>query len=278
MALTRANLRLAIREALKSFYDVDTVGSGGIDISSVLLPVTNVNLYKIGDTLQIESELMKVQSIDENNEQLTVARAFNLSSASAHAALTEIKIIPELTDRMIDYAINSGISETYPTIWFNVLDTSLTTNTTTRQYAIPANFGNTNFIIEVEDENGNFQLNRDWFVSGQYIVFMKDFSENGLTIRIQGMGYQTFLSDDSTTLNLADEQAEFIKAAAIYELMEMRLGPRLKATEYAASVNDRAGQPNEMITMIQHYRNKMQRLKEREGRPLKSGFLSRPRR
>ena len=91
MALTRANLRLAIREALKSFYDVDTVGSGGIDISSVLLPVTNVNLYKIGDTLQIESELMKIQSIDENNEQLTVARAFNLSSASAHAALTEIK-------------------------------------------------------------------------------------------------------------------------------------------------------------------------------------------
>jgi hypothetical protein len=281
--MDRTELRLQIREELREFYDVDTVATGGIDGSSVTLPVNNVSRYRLNDILQIESEQMKVEAFDSDAETVTVVRGFRLSTAAAHIAGTSIAIIGEITDRAINYAINSAIAETYANrdrgdmgMWYNVVDTTLSTSITTREYTIPSGFANTHFVIEVQDGDGNYHVVNNWRISGVSIVFNQDFSEAGMTIRISGMGYQSLLSDDTTDLTLADEQAEFIVAHAAYRIIETRLGPRIKATEYSAAVNDRAGQPLEMIQFVRHLRDRAEGIKARESRPMKSGYMSRP--
>lgn len=285
MAINRADLRLAVREILREFYDLDTIATGGISSSAVTLPVTTVTRYKIGDVLQIGSEFMKVEAIDQDNSQLTVQRAFRGSTAAAHLAAVQIYIVPEVTDRMLNYAINFGIANTFANrelgdmgIWFDVVDTSLTTLITTREYTIPTGFATTHFIIEVQDGNGNYLPNNAWHISGTKIVFHADFPVAGYIIRITGMGYQPQLSDDTTNFTLADEQVEVVKIDAALHILEMRLGPRIKATEYSASVNDRAGQPNDMVVVLGHLKNRFASIRARESKPMKSTYLERPRR
>lgn len=281
----RADVRLACREELKEFYDLDAVDTGGITSSALTLPVVTVGRYKIGDVLQIGSELMKVEAIDSDNSQLTVQRAFRGSTAAAHSAAAVIYIIPEVTDRMLNYAINAAIADTFASlstgeagIWFDVQDTTLTTSISTREYTLPAGFATTHLIIEIQDNNGNYLVAKDWKISGSKIVFGYDFTTAGKTIRLNGMGYQSQLTDDTTSFSLSDEQIEFVKCRAVLNILEMRLGPRIKATEYSAAVNDRAGQPNDMYLIAKYMRDRADTIKQRESRPTKSGYLSRPHR
>lgn len=285
MATNRAQARLAIRELLKEFYDQDTVATGGISSSALTLPVNNPTRYKIGSMIQVESEYMKVEAIDTNASTVTVQRGYLGSTAAAHLINAIILITPEVTDRMLNYAINDAISNTYANrdlgdmgIWINVVDTSLVTSISTREYTIPAGFATDSFIIEILDESGHYQTHKDWHISGTKIVFHSDFDTAGLTIRIDGMGYQSRLADDSTNFTLSDDQVEFIKWAAALNIIEMRLGPRIKATAYSAAVNDRAGQPNDMILIVSHFKKRMNEVRSREARPMKSGYLTRTKR
>lgn len=282
---TRADVRLAVREELKEFYDIDTIDTGGISSSALTLPVVTPTRYKIGDVLQVESELMKVEAIDTEDSSVTVQRAFRGSTAAAHIAGVSIYIIPEITDRMLNYAINAGIADTYANrdrgdmgIWFNVIDTTLTTSISTREYTIPSGMATDHMIIEIQDESGNYQVNKEWRISGTKIVFNSDFDSAGKTIRVSGMGYQSQLTSDATTITLSDEQIEFVKCRAVLNLLEMRLGPRIKATEYSAAVNDRAGQPNEMALIVRYMRDRAESIKARESKPMKSTYMSRPKR
>lgn len=281
MSLNRSQVRIKVRDVLKDFYELDTIGVGGIDSSSASLPVTTVTLYKIGQVLQIDSELLIVREVDQENEELTVGRGHNASTAASHSAGAEIRIINEVTDRMLNDAIDRAVDDTYHDIeggtagiWFNVTNESLTTDIDTREYDVPSGLA---FIsmIEIEDDNGNHQITSRWRLVGSKIVFTADFANAGRTIRISGMGYQLHLADDSTNFTLTDEIVNsFIVYSAALHILEMRLGPRIKATEYAASVNDRAGQPIEMLQIISGWRNRVASIKRRESKPMRSGYAN----
>lgn len=282
MSRNRSQVRTRIREELKDFSQLDTVDTGGIDASATTLPVSNVTLHRIGDLLQIESEILLVDSLSVDDETLTVTRAYKESTAAAHVAGVAIRIIQEASDRMINQAIDVAIADTYVNrsegdagIWYEVTSTSLTTDTDTREYTIPSPITFVN-IVEVEDDNGNFQISTRFRIVGTKLVFTADFATAGQTIRLTGMAYQAQLTDDSTAFTLSDETVDrFIVPHAALGILEMRLGPRLKATEYAASVNDRAGQPNEMIAMMSHLRRRVAMAKTNESRPMKSGYMLR---
>ena len=282
MSRNRAQVRTRIREELKEFFLLDTVGSGGIDASSTTLPVTTASRYKVGDVLQIESEQMEVIAVDVENGQVTVVRGFKETTAASHSAAVSIKILDEVSDRMLNQAIDVAIADTFVNradgdagIWYEVTDTTLTTDTDEREYTIPSGITFVS-MIEVEDDNGNFQIVTRYRIVGTKIVFTADFGSAGDTIRVTGMGYQDQLTDDSTNFTLSDETVDrFIVPHAALGILEMRLGPRLKATEYAASVNDRAGQPNEMVFAMQHLRRRVMQAKTNESRPMRSGFMLR---
>ncbi len=248
---------------------------GGIDASATTLPVTNLNRYNIGDILQIESELMVVREISTTDDELTVSRGFRLSTAAAHLAAVAIAIHPEFTDRLLNQTINSAIADTYPNIWLEIKnDDDLVTDVDEREYDSPSGF---TFVrrIQVANADGFFLENRDWEMIGTMIKFNRSFTESGRAIRVIGQYYQPQLSDDSTNLDIADEQAEYVFYNAALLALETRLGPRLKATQYSASVNERAGQPTEMIQMYRYLQNECQMIKFRETKPHISGYMTR---
>jgi hypothetical protein len=264
MAYTRADLRLKIRELVQDFYEIDTVGAGAIDASSETLPVTNQIRFNVGDVLQIGSEQLKVRSLnDDADGTLSVTRGFRLTTAAAHTAGSAIVIHPEFADRAMNQAINSAIADMYPDIWLEIVNESLVTSAA-NEYTIPSGVS---FVrrIQIEDAEGKFsQDNRDWQLIGTKIQFTRDFSDYGRTIRVIGEWFQPQLSDDVTTLEVSDEQAEFIIYKGAHKLLEFRIGPRLKSTEYSAAVNDRAGQPLEMLQMYGYLRNTANEIKQRE--------------
>jgi hypothetical protein len=66
------------------------VDTGGIDSSASALPVTNPNVFSVGQHLLIESEQLFVREVQES--QLLVARGVNGTTAAAHVATTDISI------------------------------------------------------------------------------------------------------------------------------------------------------------------------------------------
>jgi len=284
MTLNRAEIRTKIREILREFYDTDTVATGGIDGSSATLPVNNVSRYKVNDVLLIESEMMKIESVDAGGN-LTVTRGAFESTAAAHVATTTIKIIAEFTDRMLNQAIDFAIGDTFNTdgtgMWIETIDetltTALTAATSGREYTIPSGL---TFIarIQVENDDGTFIENRDWELIGTVIQFKKNFNDAGKTIRLIGQSYQALLTDDNTALTLGIEQAQFIIYDAAFYALQQRFAHRLKATEYSASVNDRAGQPIELVNMVNTIRRTVNDLRRREFKPRMAEYATRPRR
>jgi len=274
MALNRADIRTKIRETLRDFYDVDTVRTGGIDSSATTLPVDNPSRFNIGDKITVETEHMIVRDVNNEDSELTVTRAFQITTAAAHVAGVAIIIHPEFTDRALNQGVDAGIADTYPDIWIEVVDETLTT-AVAREYTIPSGFTLVK-RIQIANADGFFIEDRNWELIGTKIKFNRDHLDLARTIRVIGQTYQALLTDDTTNLTLQDEQAEFIIHKSALSALEMRLGHRLKATEYSASVNDRAGQPLELIQMYNYLRRQVQVLKARELRPQMSTFAMRP--
>lgn len=270
--MNRSDLRKDLRRVLRDFYDLDTVRTGGITSSAITLPVNNPNRYNVGDLLVVESEEMTVTAIDQANLNLTVVRAKNLSTAAAHVAGVAIKINPEWGDNALNQGINYAIDDMYPGVWIEVIDETLVTSSA-REYTIPAGFA---FFsrVQIEDANGNFHDVSYWEPVGTVIQFFKDFPETGKTIRLIGVGYQGRLSDDTTALDLADEQSSALVYLAANFCIQQRFAHRLKSTEYSAAVNDRAGQPFDLINMSNTLKKQAQDMKARETRPLPSGYAA----
>lgn len=283
MSYTRAQVRTKVREILRDFYDVDAVGSGGINASSETLPVTNISRFNVEDLLQIENEILRFRSIlDEtaNPPTITVTRAYIESTAATHVAAVTIKIIPEFTDRAINTAMASAIADTFDGhagLWIETISESLISSDTQREYTIPSGFTNI-ARIQIMDDEGFYQEIRNWELIGTKIQFQRQLPFDGATIRCIGTSFQAFITDDTTTFTLADEQMEFIIWDTVWFVIQQRFAHRIKAIEYSAAVNERAGQPNEMVTMVANIRRTVDMIKRREFKNRMAEFPPGPRR
>lgn len=282
MSYNRSSVRTKIREILREFYDVDTVATGGINSSSETLPVSNLTRYNVEDILQIESELLRFRAVADSESTpttITVTRGMFESTAAAHIAGVTIKIIPELSDRALNTAINSAIADTFDRhggIWIETIDETLTSSQSTYEYTIPAGFTNI-ARIQIEDNEGVFQEIKNWELIGTKIQFQRTLPYDGTAIRLIGTSYQPLLSDDSTSFQLSDEQVEFIIWNAAWYAIQQRFAHRIKAIEYSAAVNERAGQPNEMISMVNTIRGTVDRIRIREFKGRMSEYAPAPR-
>lgn len=283
MGYTLATVRTKVREVLREFYDVDTVGSGGIDSSSETLPVNNFSRYNVEDIIQIGDEILKMRAVADSTTSpatLTVTRAFLGSTAAAHLAAVAIKILPEFTDRALNSAINSAIADTFDRhggIWIETIDETLVSDQSVQEYDIPAGFTNI-ARIQIKDDDGIFQEIRNWELIGTHIQFQRALPYDSAVIRLIGTSYETLKTMDSDAFTLSDEQVEFVIWDAVWFAIQQRFAARIKATEYSAAVNERAGQPNEMISMVRAIRETVERIRLREFKGRMSEFSPGPRR
>ena len=271
--MTRDEVRLKIREILRDFYDTDTVATGGITIAAETMPVNNPSRYNVGDIITVESELMIVRSI--STDSIGVGREYGNSTAAAHVATKAILINPEYSDRSLNQCIDFAVGDTYDRgagIWFETIDETLTSSTA-REYTIPTGMA---YVarIQVEDSSGNFIENRDWQLIGTKIQFLKDLS-SGLTIRCIGTSFQALLDDDTSDFDLGDEQMQFVIYDASFYALQQRFAHRIKATEYSAAINDRAGQPLDIINMVNTIKRQVDLLRMREFKPRMFEFATR---
>lgn len=283
MSYTLATVRTKVREILREFYDIDTVATGGIDASSETLPVSNISRYNVEDILQIENEILKMRAVLDSSSSpgtLTVTRGFLASTAAAHLISVAIHIFPEFTDRALNSAINSAIADTFDRhggIWIETIDETLVSDQSVQEYDIPVGFTNI-ARIQIKDDNGIFQEIRNWELIGTDIQFQRPLPYDAAVIRLIGTSYETLKTADTNAFSLADEQVEFIIWDAVWFAIQQRFAGRIKATEYAASVNERAGQPNEMISMVRAIRDTVDRIRVREFKGRMSEFAPGPRR
>jgi hypothetical protein len=269
--MKRPEVRTKIRQQLRDFYDVDTIATGGITNSATTLPVS---LYSIGDKLTIASELLIVRAVDLTAGTLGVNRGADESVAAAHIAGVAITINPEYSNRDIDLCIDLAVGDTYlgaGGLWIPVVDETLTT-TTSREYSVPAGIAYP-YRIQIEDGDGVFNEVKKWELIGDKIQFVYDL-DPGCTMRILGTSFQELVDDDTSDFDLADEQMQFIIYDAAWHAIQQRFAHRIKATEYSASVNDRAGQPLDMINMVNTLRRTVDLLRQREFKPRPSEWAA----
>jgi hypothetical protein len=93
--------------------------------------------YQIGWRIQIDQEAIQVASL-ASSTTLTILRAAAGTTAAQHANGAGILIRPGFLDAEILDGINVGIDACYPTLYKEVLDTSLSvTDATVYEYTIP---------------------------------------------------------------------------------------------------------------------------------------------
>ena len=260
----RSNLRDNIRKILKQHFTKDTLAAT-INATVTEIQINIPDLYSVGDILGLASddataeELVQVvgkpATTSDTGDKLTISRSMAGSTAKTHASGNVVRVYPEFSEADLNLAINYGINDTFVKhtegghgIWIEVQDTTLTTSIA-REYTVPSGI---TFLtqIEIADANNNYQVSRRWRISGAKIVFHGAFPATGKTIRVNGVGYQAQLTDDATSLTINDEALEFVEFTAAWRLLEWRLPERLRATIYSAAVNERAGQPIEIMNMI----------------------------
>ena len=284
---TRSDARGNIRKILRQYSVADTLAAS-LDSSATEITVNLPDIYSVGDVIGIAADdssaeelvivVGKPVTVSDAGNKLTISRAHAGSTAKVHASGNAIRAYPEFHDAELDVAINYAINDTFIKsrdgaygIWVEVQDTTLSTSTA-REYTVPSSI---TFIsqIEVADDNANFQVTRKFRISGSKIVFHGAFPSTGKTIRVNGIGYQARLSDDTTAFSISDEQIEFVEFTAAWKLLEWRLPERLKSSVYSAAINERAGQPNEIMNMINYFRRRSEDIFARESRPLPNSMI-----
>lgn len=94
--------------------------------------------YQVGWRIQIDTEAIQVASL-ASSTTLTVVRAAAGTAAAAHTVNAGILVRPGFLDTEILDGINVGLDACYPSIYKQVLDTSLTvTDATVYEYTIPS--------------------------------------------------------------------------------------------------------------------------------------------
>lgn len=163
--------------------------------SSTTLTVADSSKYAVNQPLELDGEVMLVRSI-ASSTTLTVKRAAYSSTASAHASGAAILIKPQFFTVEILDALNYGLDMTFPLLYKEIADTSLTTTADTYEYTIPTVTATGQAISRISDvelkEPGDFAYRRTsaWTVlrgSTPKLKFRRLYS-TGATIRVRGYG------------------------------------------------------------------------------------------
>jgi hypothetical protein len=146
--------------------------------------------YQVGWRFQVDQEAIQVASL-ASSTTLTVVRAAAGTTAAAHNASAGILIRPAFFDLEILDSLNVGIDACYPTLFKEVLDTSLTVaDAMTFEYSIPVTLPYLS-SIEVKSpgwfawsKTNSFEIRR----GSSPVVKFHSLPAPGAAVRLRGFG------------------------------------------------------------------------------------------
>jgi len=263
--MNQVTLRQSVRKRLEDISESDTLAADCTSTATTLT-VTTISKYRVNGQIQIGTEIIKVTAIDTTNSQITVTRGWEFTTAAVHSNTNPITIYDKFNDTFIDEGVVQGIKFLKPANWILTENTSLQTAADTYEYLLPAGVTIENlWEVFMQDANNKMQPCKGWYVAGNYLMFEDIPYASGKTIKLIYMGYPGF--DGVGTYAGSEEGNEAVINFACKYVLERWLATRSHYLEYAASVNERASTPDELIRVQFYYYNQALVEKERIWRP-----------
>lgn len=229
--------------------------------------------------LEIGNEVMLATSI--NGAVATVLRSFEDTPLEAHAAAAVVKIHPTWgwTDRILTYQhIPDAIRWLKPHAWITAVSESFAWSQGDYDVQIPASAfisgPQGNYIINVERRlsSGAFIPFYGWQLMGQSLRFSKKAAQD-YTLHVIFAHFQRPLNGLAEVLDNDDFKEAIETYAASLALNALKTN-RVRFSDYAASLNDRASTPDELIRLAFDLKNQAIVSRDNHARQMPAGFLS----
>lgn len=261
--LTRADLRKSIRQDLAQW---PVTGKLKVAIPATLRSVELLEDDDLGfagpkSMLEIDSEVLQVVSKPEEATSLRVIRGYAGTTAALHVIDSDVKIYPSWgwTDVELNRLLDDAIRWLKPHAWTLARSADFTWSGDTREVATPAaasiNYptGNQLHRLQWKDDQGRYHDFFGWQLQGGNVRF-RNLASTARTLRAIYLQYQAVLSSDTTALD-NDDFSEAITKYTCHLAINALKSNRVRFAEYAASLNDRASTPDELVRMGFDFKN-----------------------
>lgn len=195
-----ATLVQSVRRYVRDYPDQDQL-TASVAAGATTLTVADTTLYYKNMTVEIDQEAFIVRAIGSGTSLTVKSGAFG-TTAAVHTNSTDILLKPAFTTIQIVDAVNAAIQASYPWVYKDVLDTSLTALSNTYEYTVPnmpGTYGGDTIPIprirslEVLDPGGNlpYVTLQAWNIRRDATtpVLKLGYLENtGATLRVRGYG------------------------------------------------------------------------------------------
>lgn len=242
-----SNMQGYVRDQEKATYLEDSVTSGDLALT---IPT---GVKSSAGILEVDYELMWVQSVDQQSGTMTVApwgRGYGGTAAAAHSANAKITFNPRFPKLRVAKAINdtiASVGQVLPDIGV----TTLTADPNTIAYQLPANTeqvlalswkapGVTGGWVPIRSYDVDNNANSTDFASGKSVAIFDDV-QPGQTIQVVYTKPPTLLANDSdvfSSTGLPDTATDVIVYGAMYRLAGSADAARIDFKSVAADQLD----------------------------------------
>jgi hypothetical protein len=139
MATTAQQLMDRTRRFLRDWPDLDTI-TASVTSTATTVVVADTTKYAVNQPIEIDSETMIVRAL-ASGTNLTVKRGAYASTNTSHASSAAVLIKPQFFSVEILDALNYGLDMTFPWLYKEVDDISLSLLANTYEYTIPSSTG-----------------------------------------------------------------------------------------------------------------------------------------
>lgn len=151
MAVTLQELINRTRDYLADWEYEDRLNAIINNSQTTLVVTHDGSRFASGDIIQIESEMMYVQSVSTNT--LTVRRGWRRTTAASHSSGVTVLRNTNWTDDQLKRWVNDSFGDMYPKMYVRQTS-SLTGSSTTYDYSLPADLTESAQIEKVEAKYG----------------------------------------------------------------------------------------------------------------------------
>lgn len=276
---TRADLRNELRNLLHIWPDSDAIQATDMLIGATTLTVVDADRAPAGAWLEIQEEVMRVRTSDENTNILTVRRGDKGTVAAQHDQDEAVLIHGphEPSNKELNDYLRDAINWLYPVAALDMWDTSLDTETGVLNYTIPNPIEQlAEMYLEDSTAANGFRRLRQWNIVGEDVWFPWELPSLR-TLQFHGYGRFTLPQGDGDELDLGSDLFQAVKLYAAGLIVKGQESVRTRFTGQSALLESRSGNIADLIGSSREFFRQAEliRNKSAEARPFQLRAVTR---
>jgi len=250
---TRLSVRDEVRSVINQWPDVVALAED-LDTVETVVDVADATLAPGGSIIEIDSELMRVRSIDTvpTPDTLIVRRGDRGTTAATHSNGASIRIYGphDPTDTQLNRWIRDGIDWLYPTLVRDIWDTTDETELNVLNYPVPAAIHLLEEVLLRDDSDpARDHPIRKWTLIDEDVWFPAALPE-GRMLTFHGRGKFTQPTTDTGMGGTLDVPNEVLAALHLYvvaQVVKQQEIMRSRFVDMSALLESRAGNIPDLI-------------------------------